>query len=217
VRVSRLRNRDDAAGSSAPLPEDAGRGPSDAPEAKRLRLVRDDAYASWEAVYADNVTRIYRLMFSRVTNRPDAEDLTSQVFMTALPSLRLTATRPEVRAYLAATARTVLAGHWRRTFGLEITAIDPADVEAILADPEPEPPAAGRERMEAILSQLPSRYRAVLELRFLRSYSMREVASELGVSVSNAGVIQHRALRLAAGIAGQDTAGESGQAGKDTS
>ncbi len=216
MRVSRSRNRDEAAGSAAPLPDDADTGPAGATETKRLRLVQDDAYASWEAVYEDNVARVYRLMFSRVTNQLDAEDLTSQVFMTALPSLRLTATRPEVRAYLAATARTVLAGHWRRTFGLEITAIDPADVEAILADPEPEPPAAGRERVEAILSQLPSRYRAVLELRFLRSYSMREVAHELGVSVSNAGVIQHRALRLAAGIAGQDTAGESGHVRKET-
>ena len=216
MRVSRLRNRDQAAGSAAPLPDDADSGPSDVPDAKRLRLVQDDAYASWEAVYEDNVTRVYRLMFSRVTNRLDAEDLTSQVFMTALPSLRITATRPEVRAYLTATARTVLAGHWRRTFGLEITAIDPADVEAILADPEPEPPAGGRERVEAILSQLPSRYRAVLELRFLRSYSMREVARELGVSVSNAGVIQHRALRLAADIAGQDSTGVTGHAGTGT-
>jgi RNA polymerase sigma-70 factor, ECF subfamily len=212
VRVSRSRNRDE----TAPLPENADGGPPDAPETTRLRLVQHDAYASWEAVYMDNVTRIYRLMFSRVTNRLDAEDLTSQVFMTALPSLRMTATRPEVRAYLAATARTVLAGHWRRTFGLEITAIDPSEVEAILADPEPEPPTAGRERVEAILSRLPSRYRAVLELRFLRSYSMREVAHELGVSVSNAGVIQHRALRLAADIADQDAVGESGHAGKDT-
>jgi len=31
---------------------------------------------------------------------------------------------PEVRAYLRATARTVLAAHWRATLGREVTAIE---------------------------------------------------------------------------------------------
>jgi hypothetical protein len=46
-------------------------------EMSRLRVVGSDAYPDWEAVYADNVERLYRLMYARVGNRPDAEDLTS--------------------------------------------------------------------------------------------------------------------------------------------
>jgi RNA polymerase sigma factor (sigma-70 family) len=189
-----------------------------------LRLVREGAYPDWEAVYVDNVARIYRQMFARVSNRPDAEDLTAQVFAAALPSLRITASRAEVRGYLAATARTVLAAHWRRSFGLEITAIDVAELAGSLAEPAADPPAAGRRRLEAILAQLPDRYRTVLELRFLRAYSMRDVARELGVSVSNAGVLQHRALRLAADIADRQAAdaadaadaGDAGENGERT-
>jgi RNA polymerase sigma-70 factor (ECF subfamily) len=41
----------------------------------------------------------------------------------------------------------------------------------------------------------------VLELRFLESRSIKETAQEMGVSVANAKVLQHRALRLAAGSA----------------
>src|ERR1700676_1309795 len=85
-------------------------------------------YQDWESVYRDNVDRLYRLMFSRVGNRPDAEDLTAEVFRFALPPLRLSASEAEVRAYLTATARTVLAGHWKRRFGIEVTTLDP-DVE----------------------------------------------------------------------------------------
>ena len=43
----------------------------------------------------------------------------------------------------------------------------------------------------------------MLRLRYLHSYSLKEIASELGISLSNAKVIQHRALKLAAELAGQ--------------
>ncbi len=71
------------------------------------------AYPDWDAVYRDNVTWVYRLMYSKVGNQPDAEDLTAEVFMTALKPLRVSATVPEVRKYLeddgAHGARVVLA------------------------------------------------------------------------------------------------------------
>src|SRR5450631_1658352 len=90
-----------------------------------LRVVEPDAYANWESVYHDNVDRLYRLMYARVGNRPDAEDRTSEVFKTALGPLRLASSKGEVRSYLLVTAQTVLASHWRRHFGLAVTAIDP--------------------------------------------------------------------------------------------
>ena len=162
------------------------------------------AYPGWEAIYADNVERIYRLMYAKVGNRHDAEDLTSQVFLTAFGPLRATASVGEVRAYLLPTARTVLATHWRSTLGHQVTVID-VD-EAGLADfsgpDEGQGERAGRtaERIGAILSGLPERHRAILTLRFLRGYSIKAAAAELGVSVANAKVLQHRALRRAAGL-----------------
>ena len=43
-----------------------------------------DRYADWREVYDDNVVRIHRLMYGKVGNRPDAEDLTAEVFLAAL-------------------------------------------------------------------------------------------------------------------------------------
>jgi len=86
-----------------------------------LRMVPDGRYADWEAIYRDNATWVYRTIFARVGNQPDAEDLTAEVFLAALGPLRISATIPEVRAYLRATARTALAAHWRATLGREIT------------------------------------------------------------------------------------------------
>jgi hypothetical protein len=54
-----------------------------------LHVVDHDAYAYWESVYRDNVDRLYRLTYVRVANRADSEDLTSEVFTTALRTLWL--------------------------------------------------------------------------------------------------------------------------------
>ena len=166
------------------------------PERPRpLRAVSADRYPDWEAVYQDNATWVYRTIFARVGNQADAEDLTAEVFLAALRPLRLTASIGEVRAYLRATARTVLAAHWRATLGREITTIED-DIEA---PPEAEESISkAPERVAELLDALPDQYRRILELRFLQARSIKESAAEMGVSVANAKVLQHRALRLAA-------------------
>lgn len=166
--------------------------------AARLTLVTGEVYRDWEAVYRDNVDRVYRLMFAKVGNRPDAEDLTAEVFVAALRPLRVSASVGEVRAYLLATARTALAGYWRRTLGREVTTLDEEIPDTVFADQ----PVRSQvpDRVAAILAALPEKYRRILELRFLDACSVREAAAELGISVTNAKVLQYRALRLAAQV-----------------
>jgi RNA polymerase sigma factor (sigma-70 family) len=161
-----------------------------------LRSVAGDSYPNWEAIYLDNVERVYRTIYSRVGNRPDAEDLTAEVFHAALGPLRIAASKGEVRAYLLATSRTVLASHWRRRYGAEITSIDVEGDRAALDEPPTE--SLAPQRVARILAALPERYGRILELRFLESCSIREAARAMNVSVANAKVLQHRALRQAA-------------------
>ena len=163
-----------------------------------LRLVGSGAYGSWEAAYRDNAERVYRLMFSRVGNRPDAEDLTAEVFLAAMPRLRPDASAGEVRVYLLATGRTVLADHWRRTLGRQVTTIDPDQLAAEFDSPDNRPESA--DKLQQVLAVLPDRYRRILELRFLQAASIREAATQMGISVANAKVLQFRALRHAARV-----------------
>jgi RNA polymerase sigma-70 factor (ECF subfamily) len=160
-----------------------------------LRVVPGERYADWEAIYRDNATWVYRTIFARVGNRADAEDLTAEVFLAALRPLRVSASMAEVRAYLRATARTVLAAHWRATLGREVTSID----DDIAAAPDSEEAISmAPQRVRVVLKALPGNYRRILELRFLQGRSIKDAAAELGVGVANAKVLQHRALRSAA-------------------
>jgi RNA polymerase sigma factor (sigma-70 family) len=169
------------------------------PGVTRLRVLDANSYPDWESVYRDNIDRLYRLMYARVGNRPDAEDLTSEVFRTALGPLRLASSKGEVRSYLLTTAHTVLASHWRRTLGVSVTTIDAESGLAALIEPSgTEEPSDAPQKARKILAALPERYRRVLELRFLEACSIKEAAVAMGVSVGNAKVLQHRALRMAA-------------------
>lgn len=150
-------------------------------------------YPDWESVYQDNVVGIYRLVFRKVGNAADAEDLAEDVLMQTLKTLRLPAPVPTVRAYLVKTARTVLADHWRRHYAARDAANELGQLPLeIVTNPD------ATDRAQRILSLLPDHFRNVLELRFLRGYSAREAANELGITESNARVLQFRALRKAA-------------------
>jgi RNA polymerase sigma-70 factor, ECF subfamily len=153
-------------------------------------------YPDWESVYQDNVVGIYQLVFRKVGNAADAEDLAEEVLMHTLKTLRLPAPVHNVRSYLVKTARTVLADHWRRHYAARDAA---NELEQIPPDALTTPRNSdAAERTDRVLSLLPDHLRRILELRFLRGFSVREAAQELGVTESNARVMQFRALRRAA-------------------
>jgi RNA polymerase sigma factor (sigma-70 family) len=147
----------------------------------------------------DELDSVYAFIYSRVANRADAEDLTQQVALKALARLRDGAPAPAIRSYLYATARSVLATFWSCRLRLHESELpDNVRIEAEAKEFLPSPETAAR--VDFILECLPPRQRRVLELRFLRGYSLREVADEISASVGSVKVMQLRALRHAAAI-----------------
>ncbi|TMG35100.1 MAG: sigma-70 family RNA polymerase sigma factor [Chloroflexi bacterium] len=165
------------------------------PRAKVLPLpqaaVPDQDYLVW--AYQTHVTAIYQYVYSRVGNRPDAEDLTSQVFMKAIQGMRADVSVPELRSWLYKVAQTTLADHWRQYYAEDLTDLG----EDVGRAPAARENQEATLRVDALLASLPDTYRRVLELRFLRGYSVRETAHELGLSEVNVKVLQFRALNRA--------------------
>src|SRR5438270_12847636 len=156
---------------------------ADAPE--------DQDHLTW--AYQTHVTAIYQYIYSRVGNRPDAEDLTAQVFMKAINGMRSDISVPELRSWLYRVAQTTLADHWRRYYAEDIAELEEGVTRPPAARENPE----AIQRVDALLATLPESYRRVLELRFLRVYSVRETAQELNLSETNVKVLQFRALNRA--------------------
>ena len=144
---------------------------------------------------------VYSFIYSRVGNRADAEDLTQQVALKALPRLTDGWVEPAVRGYLYTTARSVMASFWAHRGRIpEAELGDEVWVDGRGRELTAPPEAAAW--VERTLGALPAHYRQVLELRFLRGYSLREAAQEMGKTVGGVKVMQLRALRAAA-VVGQ--------------
>ncbi len=145
----------------------------------------------------DELEMVYAFIYARVGNRADAEDLTQQVALKAIPRLREGAPASAIRGYLFATARSVLGGFWSVRLGLS-----ESELREDLAMIPPAPAASddSAERAREILARLSDNYRRVLELRFLHGYSLKEVAAEMKSTVGAVKVMQLRALRAAAKV-----------------
>jgi RNA polymerase sigma factor (sigma-70 family) len=145
----------------------------------------------------DELEMVYAFIYARVGNRADAEDLTQQVALKAIPRLRQGAPASAIRGYLFATARSVLGGFWSTRLGLSESELHEDLAMAVPVAPYSEESA---ERAHRILAALSDNYRRVLELRFLHGYSLKEVAADMRSTVGAVKVMQLRALRAAAKV-----------------
>ena len=170
----------------------------------------DAGSGRFEQIYDDHVVPIYRFVYARVGNRPDAEDLTAQVFMRAVEQLDTSRERGQIAAWLYRVAQNAIADYWRAFYRLPVVGADHLAPGWEPSDDGRQPRAAADDtapaRVEAVLRRLPNNYRRVLELRFLQRMSVAETAQTMGISHGNAKVLQYRALRKAA-LLGEPTDG----------
>lgn len=157
----------------------------------------------FEEIYDDQVVPIYRFIYARVGNRPDAEDLTAQVFMRAVEQLDTTRDRGQIVSWLYRVSQNAIADYWRAFYRLPVIGTDQVAPGWEPAQPDEvrERPGEGSvasQRVRDLLGRLPQRYAQVLELRFLERLSVAETASRMGISHGNAKILQYRALRKAA-------------------
>jgi RNA polymerase sigma-70 factor (ECF subfamily) len=174
-----------------------GRPPEQRPEHDTADILELHAAPSAAEIALNELELVYAFIYARVGNRADAEDLTQQVAMKAIPRLRQGAPASAIRGYLFATARSVLGGFWSTRLGLSEAELH--DDLALVAPP-PSDPDQGVARVQRILAELSDNYRRVLELRFLHGYSLKEVAAEMHSTVGAVKVMQLRALRAASRV-----------------
>lgn len=151
-----------------------------------------------DEVFSRYLDSVYRFLYSRVGNREDAEDLTSEVFLKATQGLDRDRPEASIAQWLFTVARTVLADHWRRYYrsGAPLP-LDDTRAHEIPQGENAAPTERSAQLVERVLSSLPARYRRILELRFLLGYSVAEAAREMDITPENAKVLQHRALAKA--------------------
>jgi len=173
------------------------------PGARGTRFSGGANVQEFQAFYQENIGLIYRFVYSKVGNREEAEDLTSQIFVKAVRGMDTERGPQSMQKWLFQVARTTIADYWRSYYRISTSSLEelldagwegPADIESMIARGEP------NERVKRILAALPEHFREVLTCRFLLNLSIRDTASRMGLTEANVKVLQHRALRRAADL-----------------
>lgn len=171
-----------------------------------IKRARDGDGSAISELYDSVIKDVYRFIYYKVSNREDAEDLTQDVLMAAFKGLDNFRGDASFRNWCYEIAKRKIADMWRERYKMPTSDIDEIfhlhdemETEESLYE-EAKNEEEKTEMVTTVLDSLKDNYREVLEYRFLRNYSIKETAEAMDITVSNAKVLQHRALKKAASL-----------------
>jgi RNA polymerase sigma-70 factor, ECF subfamily len=159
--------------------------------------------ARFADLYELHFERVYAYAVRRMSNRTEAEDLTSEVFHQALANLKRFEWRGiPFAAWLFRIAANLISDRWQRS-GREIS--DESQVEAAQVSPAEIEDVERRATLFRLVGTLPDEQRRVVVARFVEEKSIKEVAREIHKTEGAVKQLQFRALiNLRARMEGAD-------------
>jgi RNA polymerase sigma-70 factor (ECF subfamily) len=147
----------------------------------------------WEAVYREELPRVFNYFRYRGFDRATAEDLSSATFEKAWRArARYRRERGAVSSWLLAIARNTATDQLRRSRREE-----PLAEDALRDETTPETAAlalARLRRLRTLLAELTPRERELLALKYGAGATNRAIAGLTGLGESNVGTILHRTV-----------------------
>ena len=135
--------------------------------------------AAFGSLYDRYLQPVYRYLYSRLGNAPEAEDVTSQTFIAAYEALPRYREQGQFAAWLFRIARSKMNDHFRRNrfeVGLEAaerTAAGDDTLSAVIQDEE-------LNRLQSLIKKLNPEEQDLIRLRYVADLSFAEMASLLG-------------------------------------
>jgi RNA polymerase sigma-70 factor, ECF subfamily len=149
----------------------------------------------FEALYRAARDDVYAYVATLLGDRAAAEDVTASAFERAYRRQgTYRAARGSERAWLFGIARNAALDELRRRSRSAALAAEPADMETAPVEDAAEA-ALRRAALREAVGALPARERELIALKFHAGLDNAELAAVLGVSVSNAGTLLHRAVQ----------------------
>jgi RNA polymerase sigma-70 factor (ECF subfamily) len=153
------------------------------------------AETDWDAVYTEQLPRVFNFFRYRLGNEALAEDLTSRTFEKAWSArARYRRDLAGFATWLISIARNVAVDHLRA----QRPHVPLEAAENVPAKDTPHDEVARYsdiERLVALVAKLPQREQEVLALKYGAEATNRAIAELTGLSESNVGTILHRVVQ----------------------
>lgn len=153
-----------------------------------------------QSIYEQNKNDVYYYLLSLTRSKPLSEDLTSEVFLSAIKSLPAFKGNSSIKTWLFSIARHKWYEHLRKTKReiapvdlLELYLSDNRDLESLIISKET------ALRIYDLLDQEPEKNKAIVLMR-IEGYSYFEIAQKYSISESSARVLNFRTMNKIRGI-----------------
>lgn len=172
-------------------------------EGQLIRAAQAGDRAAQTTLYQKYSRLLYGYLYKRLGCQADAEDITQEAFLRAFKYLGSFQGQASFKNWLFQITKNLVADHWQAHYSHPQVSVEyffDLGIEPASAESDEQQQAeqtAAAEQLQQLLAQLPDDYRAVLEHRFLRGYTIQETAIALNITVANAKIRQYRALQKA--------------------
>lgn len=157
-------------------------------------MIHSNKRRKFAKMYEEYADDIFRYIYVRTQDKELAEDMLSETFTKALSKLD-TFDFKQPRPWLYTIARNVMHDHWRKKSSVNLDeAIEVVDEEAKTVE-EVADHNAMVDVLKKALHTLPDQHREIIELKFFRNLSSKDIAATLDLTPENVRIIQHRALK----------------------
>ena len=163
-------------------------------DADLVRAAQAGDVASFELLYARYAPVVHAILLGRLPPA-DADDVTQNVFITALTKLGSLREPAAFAGWIARTARNAAEDHRRRM-------IDTVEIDTAFATRGTQSEdAEAAQALEAIRA-LPEAYRETLMLRLVEGMSGPEISARTGLTPGSVRVNLHRGMQMLRGALG---------------
>ncbi len=146
---------------------------------------------------------VFSFVMKKVQDEHDADEITVNVFSKVLSKLDLYDPNFQFKTWVLTIAQNTIIDYWRKKKRENQDTVDllqevkndyaKSPEELLISDEE-------QEKILNIIDSLETNYQDIIKLRFFEEMSIKEIAEELGISVSNAKVRVMRAKNVLADI-----------------
>ena len=165
---------------------------------EELELVKkaQENITGFDRLYAYYFPRIYTYCLNRVSSREVAEDITGQVFVSALESLMSFDIDKgnKFGTWLYRVTHNKIVDYFRKKKSILFSLLsnEPSSVH----DYDEELDLSDRQKETAeVLKTLKPRYQQIISLKFYSEFDNQEIADTVGIPKSNVALVLHRALK----------------------
>jgi len=170
-------------------------------EKQALSKLKSHDKEAFIKVYDENVKDIHRFVYFKISNKEEANDITSMIFLKAWNHIQNNSLENSktLRALLYKIARNTIIDYYREHNNKITASLDDEDnrIEVIDEVQDPQEKLDEQANLELIKRKLPllkDEYREVIIMKFINDLSLEEMADISGKTRGNIRVLLHRAL-----------------------